>query len=75
MSLSTTVRGNVRGELKRAGKSVNELAMRLGVSRQTASSKLNGHSAFTFDELDSIAKWLNLKPEAFVAINRQALAG
>lgn len=64
MSTSVIVRANIKKELKEAEKSVNELALRLGVSRQTASSKLNGHSPFTFDELDSVVAWLNISREA-----------
>lgn len=44
----------------RQGKKLNELVAPLGLSWPTVSGRLNGHTSFTADELDKIARFLGI---------------
>lgn len=57
---SSSIAGAVRGELGRQRKSVSALAVFLGVSRETASSRVNGGSVWNVDELERAAVFLGI---------------
>ena len=52
--------GAVRAELGRQRKSLYELTGPLGLSYPTISSRLNGHTSFTLDELRKVAAFLGI---------------
>jgi transcriptional regulator with XRE-family HTH domain len=54
------VAGEIRAELARQGKPVASLAAGTGISPASLSRKLNGRSAFYFEEVAAIAAFLGL---------------
>ena len=46
-------------------KKVSEMALLLGVTRQTASLFYNGHKAMDSDQISILAKWLGASEGAF----------
>ena len=59
-SFSAEVTSAVRAEMGRQGKKFHELTVPLNRSYPTISSRLNGHTPFTLDELDKIAAFLGM---------------
>jgi hypothetical protein len=59
-TFSTSIAQAVRAELGRQGRKLNALVAPLGLSWPTVSSRLNGHTPFTADELDRIASFLGI---------------
>lgn len=56
----SSIAGAVRAELGRQGKRRSELAAVLGLSRPTVYGRLNGRTPFTSQELDQVARFLNI---------------
>jgi len=61
------VAANVRAELARAGMNQTDLAKAMGISRQNASQRLLGRSAFKAEEIIQIGQWLGVAPETLLA--------
>lgn len=59
-TFSTSIAQAVRAELGRQGRKLNALVAPLGLSWPTVSSRLNGRTPFTADELDRIASFLGI---------------
>lgn len=57
----------VRAEMGRKGKKIHELVTALGLSRPTVSSRLNGHTPFTAEELDKVARFLGISAYDLIA--------
>lgn len=49
------------GALARGGFTQKELAVRIGMSKNTLSSRVNGKSFFDTEEIDKICETLNIK--------------
>uniref|UniRef100_A0AAU8B0H9 HTH cro/C1-type domain-containing protein n=1 Tax=Dulem virus 32 TaxID=3145750 RepID=A0AAU8B0H9_9CAUD len=56
---SQRVAGEVRAELARQGKTANDMAVWLGVSRPTARSRYSGETTYQLDELVTLSSRLN----------------
>jgi len=50
----------IRGLMAEQRKKGRELAHLLGISQQSASRRMNGETPFNVDELEKIARWLNV---------------
>ncbi len=50
----------LKRQIDKAGYTQNTLAKRIGVSKNTMSSKINGKSEFTIDNIERICKTLNI---------------
>ncbi len=48
-------------------KSTAELALTIGRDVRAAQRRLSGDQQFGLDEIEAIARWLNLPPHAFMA--------
>jgi len=59
-TFAASIAAAVLAELGRQGKKRSHLSSPLGLSRQTISGRLNGHTPFTADELDKVASFLGL---------------
>lgn len=59
-SFSAEITSAVRAEMGRQGKKFHELTLPLNRSYPTISSRLNGHTPFTLDELEKIAAFLGM---------------
>lgn len=59
-TFADSIASAVRAELGRQGKRLTDLTAPLGLSRQTISGRLNGHTPFTADELDKVASFLGI---------------
>lgn len=59
-TFSAEVTSAVRAELGRQGKKFYELTKPLGFSYPTVSSRLNGHTTFSLDELEKVAAFLGM---------------
>ncbi|AGW41709.1 hypothetical protein O159_16620 [Leifsonia xyli subsp. cynodontis DSM 46306] len=57
---SSTIAGAVRAVLGHSKKSISGLAMFLDLSRETASSRVNGSSVFNVNELEMTARFLGI---------------
>lgn len=57
---------NIRAELARRKKSQNTLAIHLNVSQSWVSARLNGRTPFDINELDAIAKFLDVPLSTFL---------
>jgi transcriptional regulator with XRE-family HTH domain len=66
------VAGEVRGEVARQFKHVDDVAEQLGITKSAASKKLNGWRAFSPDELATLADWLGVTVDHFVPRTRAA---
>lgn len=53
---------SIRGILRARGLTGAELADRLGIGESAASRRLNGVIAFSLDEIETVAAWLDLDP-------------
>lgn len=49
------------GEMARAGLTQRELALRIGMSKNTLNSRINGKSFFDTEEIDKICAVLNIE--------------
>lgn len=63
---SERVAAEVRANLARQGKKQSDLAVILNVSQQTASNRWNGVHPYTIDDLDAIARALDIPVEALI---------
>lgn len=61
MGTTKNVSANLRAIMAIQKKTVSELAVTLGVTRQTAGLYFNGHRAMTTDHLAMVADWLNVE--------------
>lgn len=59
-SSSELVSEEIRAELARQKKSVNDLAENIGSPISTIRRSVNGHRSFTLDELDATAAYLGI---------------
>ena len=57
---STTIASAIRAELAHRRKSVSALAVYLGLSRETASARVNGASVWNVNELEGAARFLGV---------------
>lgn len=64
-AITQTVGSTVRAELARYGKTQDDLATCLGLTRQTVAKRLSGESAFDVVELAMVAKWLGIDAGIF----------
>jgi hypothetical protein len=62
-TFSTGVTSAIRAEMGRQGKKFYELTTPLGFSYPTVSSRLNGHTYFTLDEIEKVAAFLGMTVE------------
>lgn len=51
----------LRGEMVAKGYTVQDVAKKMGVSRNTLSSRLSGHSSFDTEEIINICKILDIR--------------
>lgn len=65
MLVTETTAANVRAELARLDITQGEAAMKLGISKQAMSSKLNNKTAFTLLELGALAQFLQVDIRSF----------
>lgn len=72
MSVTETTTANVRAELARRDMTQTQAALKLGISKQAMSSKLNGKTAFTLVELGSLSQLLQVDIREFFQ-ERQAV--
>lgn len=70
-TFTESIASAVRAELERKGKKRSDLIPVLRKTRPTISSRLNGHTPFTADELDKVATFLGIT--AFDLIDSAAL--
>lgn len=54
------VGANVRAELARSGRTASELALHLGIGNASMSGRINGKVALDVNEVDAIARFLNV---------------
>lgn len=73
-SLGRAVAANIRAEAARGGITGQELATRIGVSAWFMSRRLRGEVAITVDELDAIARALDVPAETLLARSKAAAA-
>ena len=74
MSLPRVVAGNVRAEMARHGRTTNELAALLNLSRSSVNRRLRNDLEFTLDEIDKVATWLCVPIAALVRRDAEAAA-
>lgn len=65
MQVTETAAANVRAELARKGLSQTQASVKLGISKQAMSSKLNSKTAFTLAELGKLSQWLEVDIREF----------
>lgn len=59
-TFSSSIVSAVRAEMGRQGKKLNELMSPLSLSYPTISGRLNGHTPFTAEELEKVARFLGI---------------
>lgn len=65
MNSKPVVSATLRALMGEQRKKISELALILGVTRQTASLFYNGRSALDSDQIAVLADWLNASPGVF----------
>lgn len=65
MNATEKVSSTVRALMGEQRKSITEFALKLGVTRQTASLFYNGHRAMNTDQIAATAQWLGASPGVF----------
>ncbi len=70
--LHERVAATIRAEMARFGVTQAQIASALKVSQQSVSSKRNGRTPFTLDELEVIAPMLGMSPAELVLGQRRA---
>lgn len=65
-SLSQRAASEIRGLMGARNATAADLAGIIGVSRSQAARKRNGQSPINFDELEAIAKWLEVPVQRIV---------
>ncbi|MFC6353948.1 helix-turn-helix transcriptional regulator [Rothia nasimurium] len=73
MLVTETTASNVRAELARKDMTQSQAALKLGISKQAMSSKLNNKTAFTLLELGQLAQILDVDIRDFFQV-KQAVA-
>lgn len=73
MLVTETTASNVRAELARKDMTQSQAALKLGISKQAMSSKLNNKTAFTLLELGHLAQILDVDIRDFFQV-KQAVA-
>lgn len=73
MLVTETTASNVRAELARKDMTQSQAALKLGISKQAMSSKLNNKTAFTLLELGQLAQILDVDIRDFFQM-KQAVA-
>lgn len=73
MLVTETTASNVRAELARKDMTQSQAALKLGISKQAMSSKLNNKTAFTLLELGQLAQILDIDIRDFFQV-KQAVA-
>lgn len=68
------VAAEVRAEMGRQNKSRADLAQVLGITSQTAATRLSGAQPFDMVELAQVAEWLGVAPEKLAPSTRSAAA-
>lgn len=73
-SSSRRVASNIRAEMARSGTSIQSLAEAIGLTRTTLGRRLNpnGRSQLTIDEIEAIARHLEVPLDALLLIPAQA---
>lgn len=66
-TLSGLVASNIRGQMAVQRKKSPELAVVIGRDVRAAQRRLSGEQQFSLDEIERIARWLNVPPHAFMA--------
>jgi hypothetical protein len=61
LPLPERVPAEIRAEMGFQNKSVADLAVTLGVSRQSAKRRYDGEQDYTLTEVEAIAKWLDVE--------------
>ncbi|WP_346843646.1 hypothetical protein [uncultured Rothia sp.] len=75
MTATETVSSTIRALMGAEKKTIAEFALKLGVTRQTASLFYNGHRAMSTDQIAITAQWLDVSPGAlFAGISYERLA-
>lgn len=74
MLVTETTASNVRAELARKDMTQSQAALKLGISKQAMSSKLNNKTAFTLLELGQLAQILDIDIRDFFQM-KQTVAG
>lgn len=72
MLVTETTASNVRAELARKDMTQSQAALKLGISKQAMSSKLNNKTAFTLLELGQLAQILNVDIRDFFQVKQVA---
>ncbi|WHS51412.1 helix-turn-helix transcriptional regulator [Rothia sp. SD9660Na] len=73
MLVTETTASNVRAELARKDMTQSQAALKLGISKQAMSSKLNNKTTFTLLELGQLAQILDVDIRDFFQV-KQAVA-
>jgi len=68
------VAAEVRAEMGRQNKSRADLAAALGMTVQTAATRLSGVQPFDMIELATVAEWLNVDPERLTPSSTEQVA-
>lgn len=70
MSTSASARtgANIRAEMTRRGISQSRLAAHLGLSQAAISARLRGVTPVDVNELEQIARFFSIPPEALMAV-------
>ena len=68
LDVNMVIANNIQNLLKKENRNQSELALAIGVSRQTMSKIINGTRAINAIELSKIAKYLHLPMEQLVMI-------
>lgn len=70
MLVTETTASNVRAELARKDMTQSQAALKLGISKQAMSSKLNNKTAFTLLELGQLAQILDIDIRDFFQVKQ-----
>ena len=66
LKLSQVVHANIRAELARVGRTRVELQRHFDEKPAWMQRRFNGEVAWSIDEIEKIAKWLNVKVETLL---------